>query len=269
MRAAIQRGLDADLTPRESRVFDAVLALTASYSKTEDRVSARQVADMTHIDPRHVRRALRSLADKGVIGHVPGAAVPGEGNVAPLVSLTPDDQPGGPQTARGAGSVQTGQNPPARGANERPARGANEGQPGGPELRPPSEKYPEKKTSEKVSEGEPSPNGSGRRDELFEAVCHATGIDWHDLTPAGRGPLNRAVKELRDVGATPDAVAARSNVYRMKFPDAALTPPALAKHWASCDPQTAGRQLAAPPPDRQALRIHAIAAEREARKGDQ
>jgi hypothetical protein len=72
-----------------------------------------------------------------------------------------------------------------------------------------------------------------KKDELFEAVAEACGIDWNNLTPSGRGPLNKAVKELRDIGVTPDQVGGRAAAYRKTYPDAPLTPNALAKHWAA------------------------------------
>lgn len=67
-----------------------------------------------------------------------------------------------------------------------------------------------------------------RRDELFEAVAEACGIDWHDLTRTARGSLNGAVGQLREVGATPDEVRRRAQHWPY---DVALTPPGLAKHW--------------------------------------
>jgi hypothetical protein len=70
-------------------------------------------------------------------------------------------------------------------------------------------------------------------DDLFEAVVAACGIDAKDLTPAGRGPLNNALKQLREVDATPGQVQVRARRYRAQFPQASLTPAALAKHWAS------------------------------------
>ena len=75
-----------------------------------------------------------------------------------------------------------------------------------------------------------------KKDELFEAVAEACGIDWNNLTKTGRGPLNKAVSELRGVGATPDQVKARAATYRKTYPDAVLTPMALTKHWASLAP---------------------------------
>ena len=75
-----------------------------------------------------------------------------------------------------------------------------------------------------------------KKDELFEVVAEACGIDWRNLTSSGRGPLNRAVKELKEIGANADQVARRAAAYRKKYPEAALTPMALTKHWAGLAP---------------------------------
>lgn len=73
------------------------------------------------------------------------------------------------------------------------------------------------------------PNANGhRRDELFESVADACGIDRDDLTRSARGAINAAVRDLRAVGALPLEVRRRA----ARWPyDATLTPSALAKHW--------------------------------------
>lgn len=70
-----------------------------------------------------------------------------------------------------------------------------------------------------------------KRDELFDAVTAVCGIEPSELTPSARGVLNRALADLRKVGAEPDDVHERAAVYHRLYPHAALTPPALAKHW--------------------------------------
>ena len=82
------------------------------------------------------------------------------------------------------------------------------------------------------------PKTPAKKDELFEAVAKACGIDWRNLTSSGRGPLNKAVKELRDIGVKADDVGGRAAAYKKQYPDAALTPMALTKHWAALAPQT-------------------------------
>jgi hypothetical protein len=86
---------------------------------------------------------------------------------------------------------------------------------------------------------EPSLEPSGKpllpreRDTLFDAVATACGIDVPSITRSSRGALNRAVKELREVNATPDQIANVAKAYKATYPNASLTPMALVKHWAS------------------------------------
>lgn len=88
-----------------------------------------------------------------------------------------------------------------------------------------------------------APKSARERDELFEATAEVCGIDWQrDLTDHARGPLNTAVKQLREVGATPAEVRRRAQNWPGLFERATLTPPALAKHW----PQL---ERAKPPPE--------------------
>lgn len=70
------------------------------------------------------------------------------------------------------------------------------------------------------------------RDEIFEAVARACGINWRNgITKTARGNLNEACKQLRDVNATPTQVRQRAANWPSVFPDATLTPTALAKWW--------------------------------------
>lgn len=69
------------------------------------------------------------------------------------------------------------------------------------------------------------------RDLLFEAVAESCGIDWHELTSSSRGGLVKAVAELRGIGAAPQEVRRRAEVYHSRFNGCALTPMALVKHW--------------------------------------
>ena len=71
------------------------------------------------------------------------------------------------------------------------------------------------------------------KDHLFEAIANACGINLTNLTRSSRGQLNKAVKELREVGATPDDITTKAKAYRTQYPNATLTPTALIKHWSS------------------------------------
>jgi hypothetical protein len=78
-----------------------------------------------------------------------------------------------------------------------------------------------------------SPPKQRARDLVFDAVTEVCGIDMDSLTATARGPLVRAVKELKTVGATADEVRVRAIEYRVRMPEMSLTPMALVKHWPS------------------------------------
>ena len=69
-------------------------------------------------------------------------------------------------------------------------------------------------------------------DPIFDAVIAACGLDLSELTDTARGAANRAVKELKKIGATPEGIRARARVHLDKWPDATLTPSSLAKNYA-------------------------------------
>ena len=73
-----------------------------------------------------------------------------------------------------------------------------------------------------------------KRDEVWDALMLVCGV--RDVTGSARGAYNRAAKDLREVGATPQEIGARAMVYRERWPDVSLTPTALARRWGECDP---------------------------------
>lgn len=77
-----------------------------------------------------------------------------------------------------------------------------------------------------------------KSDPLWESVMAACSIHG-EIPPSARGAYNKAVKDLRTVGASPDDVAQRAKVYRVRWPDVSLTPTALARRWAECEPNVA------------------------------
>jgi hypothetical protein len=79
---------------------------------------------------------------------------------------------------------------------------------------------------------------SRNMDPLWDAVMVACGVNG-PVTKNARGAYNRAVGELRDIGATADEVATRAHVYRVRWPDVSLTPTALSRRWAECLPDPA------------------------------
>lgn len=70
------------------------------------------------------------------------------------------------------------------------------------------------------------------RDPIFDALTDACGLDPGELTKSARGAVNAAVKQLRDIGASPDQIAARARQHARLWPDATITPTSLAKNYA-------------------------------------
>lgn len=80
-------------------------------------------------------------------------------------------------------------------------------------------------------EPERKPRAQRAPDPLFDALAFVCSIKPAELTVSGRGQLNRALKEIRDTGATPGEILRRSRAYRERF-NHTPTPGALARHWA-------------------------------------
>jgi DNA-binding transcriptional regulator YhcF (GntR family) len=74
-----------------------------------------------------------------------------------------------------------------------------------------------------------------KRDEVWDAVMLACGVNPSTINSQERGRHNRAVKALKESGATAEQIQSRASAYRVKFPNVALTPIALASHWSELD----------------------------------
>ena len=104
-----------------------------------------------------------------------------------------------------------------------------------PVQRPPShpcdiELEPKNENQELLAD-KPPESRIRKTDNLFDTLAKACGINVTQLTGSSRGQLNKAVKELRDIGATEQQVTDKANAYRRQYEKAALTPLALVKHW--------------------------------------
>jgi len=64
---------------------------------------------------------------------------------------------------------------------------------------------------------------------VWDAVVKVCGIT--EVTKSLSGQIAASVQQLCDVGAIPGQVHVRAQRYRQSYPDATLTPTALAKHW--------------------------------------
>jgi len=87
-------------------------------------------------------------------------------------------------------------------------------------------------------EGEPVAAAPRKTDELWDTMLSVCGIDPTTLTRTARGQINKALKELREIGATPADLKAKAVAYRKTWPGMSLTPTALVKHWAQLATKT-------------------------------
>jgi DNA-binding Lrp family transcriptional regulator len=112
------------------------------------------------------------------------------------------------------------------------------GVPDGRESRPLS------KTKTSKTEVTPARRSSRERDLLFEAMVDATGQDAKRLTASERGRINKALKDLRAVDATPDQIRKAATRWATTYPGARITATAIAANWTTiCPPAEIARCL--------------------------
>jgi len=68
------------------------------------------------------------------------------------------------------------------------------------------------------------------RDPLWDTLVDELG---DVATKDERGIRNRALKQLREIGATPEDIRRRCHAYRVQWPKVSLTASALVKHWSA------------------------------------
>jgi len=194
---------------------------------------------------RHVQRAIANLVELGEVRVVKQGGGNDETrkdrrpNLYKVLLRCPSHCDGSSQHRTRGDADDT----PAGGVTESKERGDISAENGVTPVSPEPSLEP---SSNSIATPSESPKKSAKTDELFEAVATACKIDWTVLTPSGRGPINRAVKELRDIGVTPDQVGPRAAAYRRTYPDISLTPTALAKHWAALTPAGTPKRAARP-----------------------
>lgn len=67
--------------------------------------------------------------------------------------------------------------------------------------------------------------------DLFEALCEVSRLDPKQLTRTAASGIGKCAKELAELGVSGDEVRQVARRYRREWPQAELTPHALAKHW--------------------------------------
>lgn len=195
--------------------------------------SIERLSELTGKSKSNVKRSIAALVESGELTVAPRQAPPDRrGNVYRLVwhkapespptdSTTEDGESllKGPQSKRSEGLLARGPEPADRTSREPTDRTGTEGNRRNRILAP----------------------ATPKRDELFDTLAEVCGIDPSELTRSARGALNRALADLRAVGATPDEIRARSAQHRRKWPNIAVTAPSLAKHWPELTVPNRGR----------------------------
>ena len=206
--------------------------------------SVATLARYANCSERHVQRAISNLAELGEIRVMQQAGGNDQTrrdrrpNLYKVLVRCPSNCDGSSQhKLRGDADVTR-----SHGVTESDERGDISSTNGVTRVSPEPSLEPSKETFA----AEPPKQIAKKKDELFEAVARACNIDWTSITPTGRAPLNRAVKELRDIGVTPEQVQPRATAYRKTYPDAPLTPMALTKHWAALTPTGTPRRATTP-----------------------
>ncbi len=88
----------------------------------------------------------------------------------------------------------------------------------------------------KASSGAAKPR---KQDPLWDALMAACGVDTTQITKSSRGAYNNAVKDLKDIEATPGQVTLRARKFQQQWPTASLTPTALVRRWSELGTGTA------------------------------
>lgn len=215
-----------DVDPAEKLVLLA-LANRTNHETGMCFPGQRLIADECSMSDRTVRRHLKSLEDRGLISRRARMRTEGRGRTSDeyrLAYVQADMLAAKSPAGRDRTTNRTNQ-------DDQPDNGV--------------QGRTEREPKEEPLAARPPETVRRQPDRLFDAVCTACEIAPGDLTRSGRGALNRSVKELREAGATPDAVATRAAAYRKAYPNAACTPSALAKHWASLTPEAKPKRRSA------------------------
>jgi len=198
-----------------------VLLALADHSNADGECwpSMKRIAERSDISPRHVSRAINELVDLGLVEKANRRRHGGQyrgWDYRLLIQRTPASGGHPHPVTSGHGRPS----PADTGVRSEPSENRQE-----EPLAPAAQEKPAKK-----------------KDELFESIAEACSIDIRQLTGSSRGQLNKAAKELRDIGAKPGDVHAKAKAYRKQYENAALTPSALVKHWPSLVTQKQTRE---------------------------
>lgn len=74
------------------------------------------------------------------------------------------------------------------------------------------------------------------RNPIWDALLTACNVSPDNVNSSEASRYGRMVRILKESNATPEEIFARAQTYKMKFPQATLTPTALVNRWSECDP---------------------------------
>lgn len=195
--------LEADVSDRAVRLYG-ILVRHADQRGTAFP-SYRRLADRLRCGERSVMRAMQELVNVKALKIEERRRPEDGGQTSNLYILTP----GGVSPVSGGGATDA---------------------PGPVPAQTPQEREP-------VERETPSVAPLRKRDPLFETLAEIEGSDLADLTKSQRGALNKAAKELRDLGVEPGEIPRRAKVFAQRFPTATLTALGLVRHWGSLNGQ--------------------------------
>ena len=189
-----------------------VLLALADHANSDGECwpSMKRIAERSDISPRHVSRAINELVDLGLVEKASRRRHGGQyrgWDYRVLVHRTP---------------ASTGPARPVTSGHGRPS-------PADTGVR---SELSENRKEEPLAERPPQ-SSTKKKDNIFETVADACGISLTGMTRTARGQLNKATKELREVGATEEQIRHKAKAYKTQYPNATLTPTALIKHWSS------------------------------------
>lgn len=217
-----------DFSKRELNVVFAVIRKTYGYQKKTDAVSGWQLSQMTGMDRGHISRTVADLVERGVLIES-GETRFSHGQHIPAIGINK-------RFTEWKTSNKTSPVPkrhPCQNSNSTVAETAK---------RPLPKKQPQKTTTK----DKPKDIAPRARNLIWDAVLEVCGLTGSTPTQSERGGWNKAVKELRDIGATPDEIHQRARIYRKTWPNVSLTPNALSRRWNECAAKPAPDAPAAP-----------------------
>ena len=224
------------LTDKAVRVYGTL----ARHGMTKDDCfpSHRRIAQFIGCAPRSVKRPLEELEEAGWIESVPRFDARGDRTSnGYLVRIKPKKRDktttsSAPPAQESAEGVETSSAPPAFDSAYPPRSGART---------PHASERDEREPLNESHRNHLAPADGGALEQLLvEALQRVCGLG-DTPTRSELAGWRKAARELAAAGATETDVAARATAYATKYPTAALTPHALAKHWASLSSATPAR----------------------------